>query len=130
MSDETTFMAARSSQETEDIHMTVACIRQTTMVMVEWSRFIGTDKTLVTHRLDQEEAEENNWSISNDHSSTIFPVGGGNALAQRMVDGKRLLVRVTPYSETSVTATFLLDGLGQALSKARSCSPDLRLPAN
>ena len=82
---------------------------------INYSFFLGSDSTEVTHRLDQGQPKTLEWSISTDHEA-VFPPGDGKAFVTALMKANSLVIRLTPYSESPVTTTFDLRGLSEAMS--------------
>ncbi len=104
--------------------MALACVtfrgKPSLGILIDWRAFLGTDTTEVTHRLDDKPAATSDWGISSDGRSTSYR-GDEKAFVQSLAGGQRLMVRVTPYRETSMTVTFPVTGLADVLPKLKPC---------
>jgi type VI secretion system protein VasI len=96
----------------------VRCKEHKTEIYVAWEVYLGIDSTDVLHRLDDRPARTLDWGISTDHKATFYP-GNDTAFARELIKYERLLLRVTPYGESPVTATFTLSGLENAIEDLR-----------
>ena len=101
----------------------VRCRENETSVFVVYNHFLGSDEISVTLRRDAEAAMKSDWSISTNHFATGL-WGGSSAIEFiKSLYGKRqLLVRLTPYSESSVTVSFDISGLKSVIPPlAKAC---------
>lgn len=81
---------------------------------IDWGVFIGSSSQTVTARLDSEEAESLSWSVSTDHTATFYP-GKKMEFFEQLANAKKLVVRTTPYSESSVITSFNIAGFKNVL---------------
>jgi type VI secretion system protein VasI len=95
-------------------YLYVRCKERKTEVFVVWDVYLGIGETDVLNRLDDSPARTLEWSISTDYKATFYP-GNDIAFARELQKHERLLLRVTPYGEKPVTATFDLAGLENAI---------------
>ncbi|MFV3127885.1 type VI secretion system-associated protein TagO [Niveispirillum sp. KHB5.9] len=101
----------------------VRCSENVTSVYFVYDVFLGSDETETTTRVDSDKAVTEIWSISTDHKAVGMWEGTSSIPFLKRLAGKnRLIVRLTPYSESPVTVSFSLDGLANvATSVARTC---------
>ncbi len=108
----------------QEAFLMVRCMEKATASYVIWGdTFIGVDSTMMQHRIDDEKAKTETVSISTDHKATGH-WSGGRAIPfiKTMFGKKKMLVRVTPHSESPVTVTFDISGLEQVIKPLRqSC---------
>lgn len=92
--------------------MILRCKENSTDAYIAFSDFLGSDDTSVLSRWDEEKAQTSSWSISTDHHAVFFP----NAIAaiKKIRTSGKLLVQLTPYSESPVMSTFDLSGAAAA----------------
>lgn len=74
--------------------------------------FIGTDSTVVTTRVDKQEAITQPWGISTNHSAVFEK--SSSKLTTTMNGASTLVVRLTPYGESPVTTSFDITGFKDA----------------
>lgn len=99
----------------------IRCKENQTEVFVNWDVYLGIDSTRVLERLDDERARTRTWSISTDHKATFYQ-GSRIDFARNLMAHNKLLLQLTPYGESPVTAIFSLPGLENALVQLReSC---------
>lgn len=102
-------------------YLLVRCMERVTSYYIVWGdTFIGSDSTRVQYRLDDEKPKTEGVSISTDHKATGH-FSGGRAIPfiKEMFGKKKLLVRVTPYSESPIAVTFDITGLEGAIKPLR-----------
>lgn len=80
---------------------------------IAYDIFIGTDETDVTTRLGDGSAYTRSWSISSDYKAIFYP-GYVETFIDEMSGVDTLVVRLTPYGESPITATFTTSGLSEA----------------
>jgi len=96
------------------------CLENTTAFLVDWEVFLNTEGIPVTYRVDKEAAQTRTWSVSTDHKSVGLWYGGSSIpFINRLIGKETLLVRVTPYGENPVTATFNIQGLEEKIGPLR-----------
>lgn len=72
----------------------------------------GTWPSRVETRIDDAASRSRSWSISTDSTSAGLWNGGASVpFIKSLVGADQLVVRVVPYSESAVTATFAVAGL-------------------
>lgn len=96
----------------------IRCKEKTTEVFVVWDVYLGIDETDILHRLDDRPARTLEWSISTDYKAAFYP-GNDISFARELQKHDKLLLRVTPYGESPVTATFELAGLENAIESLK-----------
>lgn len=101
--------------------LVVRCTEDTTALMVAWGVYLGMDETQVIYRIDSQPAQTETWQLS----TTMDTAGlwNGSAaipLVRRLFDAEHLLLRVTPVGDNSVTSTFDVTGLEQAIEPLRA----------
>jgi hypothetical protein len=97
------------------------CDSNKTEVYVNWNDYLGDDSRsaynewkYVTVRVGDEDARQQQWSISTDSKATFAP-GSSVELLRRMAKVDRLVLQTTPYNENPITAVFDLKGIDKAL---------------
>ena len=106
-----------SSYRTERPSLYLRCAENKTEAYIAWGVFLGSDNTKVLLRYDKEKAKTRRWGLSTDHKATF--VRGNIPFIKKLLKHKKLLLRVTPYSDSPVTATFDLRGLNEAIKPLR-----------
>lgn len=87
---------------------------------IVYDTFLGSDDIDVTLRFGKENPINQKWSISTDHKAMFTP-GDVNDFLKKLGAVDSLVVRVTPYSESSVTVLFSPTGIQtvtEAIAKA------------
>lgn len=105
---------------------------------ISWGNYLGKEGSWVSTKFDDGAIEINSWSLSTDESATFLPerimtekdpVNGNVRFKKRqknhdkneddiirfikqLRDSKQLIVRVTPFRESPLTAIFDIRGLG------------------
>jgi type VI secretion system protein VasI len=74
----------------------------------------------ITVRIDRAQARTIKMTESTDHTALGLWSGTGDKFIKSMFGAQKMLVRVTPYNENSVTAEFNIKGLQQAIVPLRS----------
>lgn len=104
------------------------CQSNKTEAYVIWNDYLGDDSSRmngwknVTYRIGDHKAKTARWDISTDHEATFVPDWAGDFLKQ-MLDQDKLVLQVTPYNESPITAVFDIRGLRAVLPKlADTCN--------
>ena len=84
-------------------------------VGVDWDSFIDLDSTNVTYRIDSQDAQSSKWTLSSGGDQTYLFGAKGKQFVNSLMGGNQLLVRVLPYQGSSLTATFNITGIGEAV---------------
>lgn len=87
-------------------------------VYVTFGSYLGSDSTVVTLRLGQSAAKQEKWSLSTDGKAIFCPTDD-RAFVDQLLQNDRLVIRITPFGESPVTATFDLTGLSEAIQPMR-----------
>ena len=99
----------------------IRCAENRTQIYVDWDVYLGLDETTMLHRLDSEKAKTTLWDISTDTKAVFFS-GSEVRWAKELMNHEKLLLKITPYNETPIKATFNLHGLAYAIKPLReSC---------
>lgn len=77
-------------------------------VYIRWETYLGSD-TIVTLRIDDNEAESKTWSISTNNESSFYP-SNEIELIKELFNADKMVVRTTPYGDNTITATFDISG--------------------
>ena len=83
-------------------------------VYITFGKYLGSDKSTVTVRLGSSPATQSEWGLSTDGRAIFYP-GDDASFVRQLMANDRLVVRLTPFGESPVTATFILDGLREAI---------------
>ena len=94
------------------------CREGKTYIYVDWGQFLGTNEIPMIQRIDSEKATQKTMLLSTD-SKSVFYQGNAITFAKKLMDSKKVFLRVTPYGENSVDATFNLAGLSEAIKPLR-----------
>ena len=101
--------------------MQFACGGGGVVASIDWQRFISSFNTEVGFKVDGGKFTWLKWKVDSSERVTVSPSASDT---QKLLDaiggGSELLVEVTPYSESPVTVTFDLQGLGDSLEQLRA----------
>jgi type VI secretion system protein VasI len=78
-----------------------------------WRDYLGSATTTVTVRVGSGAPTQQRWSNSTDKTATFAPNAAAFVRSLREVD--RLVLQVTPYNESPVTAVFDVAGLAESM---------------
>ena len=93
------------------------CSENVTSAYLVYNVFLGSDTTEVTTRTDSDRALTWNWNISSDHNAVgLWEGDTAIPFIKTMLGKERLVVRLTPYSESPVTVSFTLNGLNSVVA--------------
>ncbi|MCK5827196.1 hypothetical protein KAH43_01625 [Candidatus Bipolaricaulota bacterium] len=98
-------------------------------VYIDWNQFIDTDSVRVTCRIDDESPTTSTWSVSTDYTGTFYDSWSVRGFIRSLATADQLVVRVTPYSESPVTAIFNLAGLQAELLELGLATTEVSEPA-
>ena len=80
-----------------------------TSVYVNWQDYLGSE-AYVTCRIGKDKPKTQRWTLSTDSKATFYPESPEGFIA-RLLTVEKLVLQVTPYSESPVTAVFDVRGL-------------------
>lgn len=105
----------------DPVRLALMCRANRTTVHVSWGEFVGLDRASVSIRVGSEQATTARWNVSTSGTATFAP--SPITLIRRMMRVSRVVVRVTPYSSSSVTAVFSVAGLADRIGPLqRACN--------
>ena len=84
---------------------------------IVWTRYLANSKIEVTVRFDNDKAVVDDWSTSTKGDAVFSPFPFGDFF-DRVLDSKKLVVRLTPYGRNTETAIFDVSGLSGALGSS------------
>jgi type VI secretion system protein VasI len=93
----------------------IQCKSGQTQLVVIWYDYIAADRPDVVTRIGPGRAEKVSWYKSNTNNATILPSTTFASFVRRMLDAATMVAQVTPYSEPTITATFEITGLREAI---------------
>ena len=96
----------------------IACRENTTSLWINADEYVGTDELSVVYRIDKEKAGQKQFRISNNREA--FGLWSGSSsipFIKAMFGHNTLLVRYTPYGESSRTVEFRVIGLEKAVGR-------------
>jgi type VI secretion system protein VasI len=103
--------------------MMITCRENTTSLYISFANHFMSSlqgRGTVTYRIDKAPAKKLRFVESNDHSVLGLWNGGSSIPFIKQLFGKNtLLVRATPFSESSVTAEFPITGLEEVIAPLR-----------
>lgn len=91
----------------------IRCKENETEMYITWDMYLGIGDVEVIYRFDKETAQTADWSVSTTREASF--VNKPISFIKSMIDKDSLLLRVTPYGESPVTATFPISGLKEAI---------------
>lgn len=95
----------------------IRCRGGKTDVYVNWGIYLGLETIPVLGRLDKEKAKSLHWKISTDREAIFYQLNDAK-LAKSLHNYDTLVLQLTPYGESPVTASFQLQGLAQVSQAA------------
>ena len=114
------------------INLVARCQSNQTEVYAVWHDYVGDDSNdvysdwkYVTVRIGDASAKRQKWGVSTDKKATFAPDWAGDLLKE-MADEQRLILQLTPYGESPITAVFDINGARAAFSPiAETCDWEL-----
>lgn len=101
----------------------IACRENTTSLYISFAdHFMSSlqGRGIVTYRIDKAPAEKRRFLESNDNSVLGLWNGGSSIpFIKQLLGRNTLLVRATPFSDSSVTAEFPISGLEEVIEPLR-----------
>lgn len=104
--------------------LVIRCVENTTAIFVNFDDYLGSDAPILTLRVGEQDAQSVRWMIStNKKSLGLWDGRGSIPFLRRIVDQAQLVMRVTPFNDNPLTATFKLNGLQPHLEElAETCN--------
>lgn len=104
-------------------NITLRCLENSTSAILHFGDHFMADINGygdVTFRVDSQPAFTRGLDESTDHMALGLWDGGASIpFIKKLFDGKTLVVRATPYSESPITATFTVAGLKEKIAPLR-----------
>jgi len=101
----------------QPVALALRCMSNKATVYVMWNSYLG-DEARVTFRVGGGESRTKTWSVSTDKTATFYPSDHVEFMKEIMA-ADRLVLQVTPYNESPITAVFDLAGLPNAIKPLR-----------
>ena len=98
--------------------LVIRCKENKTSVYINYDSFLSTDDMTVLTRFDKNPAKKHSWGVSTDYEAVFAP--SGVSWAKKIANASKLFVRLTPYGESPVSATFDLTGSEEAMRPLRA----------
>ncbi|KFC00953.1 hypothetical protein GTGU_03609 [Trabulsiella guamensis ATCC 49490] len=99
--------------------LSIRCQEKKTDLLINWDTYLGSHEKQVLYRLDKQNEQKTKWNISKwdilNDSKAVFYHGNPIEFIQSLAKASKLLAMVKPYNDKSVSATFDLAGLPEAL---------------
>lgn len=108
--------SAGANRYGEPVTLILRCKSNETELYVSWDDYLGRNNQ-VLHRIGNKEAKVTNWTLSTDSKATFKP--NSIPFIKEMLMADKLVLQVTPYNESPVTAIFDTSGLDQAIKTLR-----------
>lgn len=103
--------------------MLVRCRSGRTELFIDWGDYLGNGSAVVTFRVGEDDPEREPWTISTDSRASFMPGEVREYVLGKLLNAERFVARVTPYSESPVTAIFALDGFSTAITPVLEACP-------
>ncbi len=87
-------------------------------VYITFGSYLGSETTIVTVRLGNLPPLESKWWLSTDGKAIFCPTDNA-AFVRQLLEHEKLVIRLTPFGESPVTATFDLTRLSEAIQPMR-----------
>jgi len=97
------------------VALVLRCKSNKTEAYINWREYLGT-KARVTWRVGRDDAITRDWSLSTDSKATFYP-DSDITFIQQLLNVDRLVVQITPFAESPVTAVFDLTGLKNVIDR-------------
>jgi len=81
---------------------------------ISFDVFLGSEHIPATVRFGKESAVDQDWSISTDSKAAFFK-DNVDAFMSHLARVDAFLIRITPYQESPVTASFSISGIGKVI---------------
>lgn len=111
------------SRGRESATLIVRCLENTTSAYFRFGDHFLADIEgygRITYRIDDAEARTESFRESTDHKALgLWRGGQAIPFIKRMMEGDAMVVRATPYNESSITTTFTIAGLSDAVVPLR-----------
>jgi type VI secretion system protein VasI len=92
------------------------CNDKNSTLKLNWSVYLGKNRTEATTKLGQLEAITQFWSIGKDNR-TISHIGKTDELIRQLKTQPSLTMQITPYNAKAITATFNTNGLAEVIQQ-------------
>jgi type VI secretion system protein VasI len=109
-----------SATRSSPLYLQVACVNDDLRLSIGFEKYL--DQPRVTTRIDSAAVETYPWRRAADQTTAIYP-GDARVMVDRLLAAKRLVARVVPYQESSITVLFELDGMRTAVQPALDACP-------
>lgn len=128
--DDTAIVIARAVSDSgrstygKKIIIIARCKSHKTTIYIDWSSYLGGDKSKITTGIDNKPAQTESWSVSTDNQATFAP--NPIMLLRQLAKGNRYVARLIPYRSNPIVAVFNLTGSAAAIGKvAEECGWEL-----
>ena len=107
-------------------NLTIRCKESATSIFINYGIFLNDGSIKPVTRLDSEKAVSDvYWGTSTDHQAIFYDslLGEGETsikFIKQLLDKNKFFIRVVPYNEKPVYATFDLSGLNEAIKPLRA----------
>ncbi len=91
----------------------IAC-REGKKNYIDCGTYPGLEESTMIHRNDKQKGKNKFWPISTD-TNAVFNRGNVVSFIKNLSSGSVLFAQIVPYNENSVSSTFSLDGLSEAI---------------
>jgi type VI secretion system protein VasI len=100
----------------KDIYLIARCQSKQTELYIVWNSYLGSDVEVLS-RIGNDKAIMQRWALSSDKQASFNsqPI----SFLKGMLTSPKLVVQVTPYNESPITAVFDTSGLESAIKPLR-----------
>lgn len=99
------------------VYAYIRCKSNETDFFINWNDYIGGDEPAVLSRIGNAQAQTSKWDISTDNETTFHPQP--IPFIKSLLASDKLILQVTPYSESPVTVIFDLTNLSESIKPVR-----------
>lgn len=93
------------------------CQNNKTQLILGWNQYLSNEYIDQTTRYDKEPPIEERWNVLTTNKAAMHP--HPIKTLKKLMTVNTYLVRVTPYGEQSITASFNVEGLTEAIKPVR-----------
>jgi type VI secretion system protein VasI len=106
------------SQFDDPITLVIRCKDDEMDLYINWHQFVNNDSQEVELRLGNGTPVTRSWSNSTDYEATFYPSDPTQQI-KNMFGSTTLVARTTPYSSNTITATWDITGIENAIANVR-----------
>ncbi len=101
--------------------LNLRCQENTTALLVGYGTYLGAGETQVSYRMDAQPPHREDWLLPSANNTTELWKGNASIpFIQQLLGAEQLTLEVTPPGANSVSSTFEVAGLTQAIQPLRT----------